>query len=874
MQQEQGFDFAAIEEKWQNKWEREDVFHIDNSATDPVYVLGMFPYTSGELHMGHVRNYTITDAYARYKRMQGNPVLHPMGWDSFGLPAENAAIERDTNPRDWTMQCIETMKEQMQAMGFGYDWDREVTTCQPDYYRWNQWLFIKLYEEDLIERKGGDVNWCPSCETVLADEQVEGENEVCWRCETQVQQRTLEQWYFKITEYADELLDSIEDLDGWPNSVRQMQRNWIGRQEGATVEFDIDGYGTAETFTTRLDTIFGATFLALAPGHPIAQDIATEKPEVEEYIESADSESDEISGQFTGEYAHHPLTDETIPVYVANFVLEDVGTGALMGVPGHDERDHTFAKEHNLPIKQVITPENSTVDVQEEAYTEDGEMINSGKYDGLASEHGRERLIADIDSAEQSTEYRLRDWLISRQRYWGTPIPMVHCDTCGHVPVPEDQLPIELPEFIQTTGNPLTEVDEFVETTCPECGQEARRETETMDTFVDSSWYFLRYIAPDLEEAPFDVERANDWMPVDQYVGGIEHAVLHLLYSRFITRVFADMDMLEYREPFTNLVTQGMVLLEGEKMSKSKGNVVSPQRIVDEYGADTARLFIMGAAQPERDFDWSEQGVKSNHEFLQRVYRLVHDYPREKQSDSGATEYIEQEIDATVQTATEEYEAFRFNRAIREVRSLVSLLRQYIDSTEPNSSTVARGLRAVIKILAPVSPHICEELWESFGHDEFIAEAEWPTPDQELDNYELVQTLIEDTREDIRQIIDVADIEDPDEIKIIVSPEWKYRALDIARNAEGDDIIGQIMADEEIRGYGDIAANYAQDLQENRQSLTESLTPSREKRELERAAWLIEREFDTPVTIHQGEDVSQELWENARPGRPAIKIEE
>jgi leucyl-tRNA synthetase len=876
---ESGYDPSEIEPRWQDEWDEAEVFRTPDSAEDVEYVLAMFPYTSGNLHMGHVRNYTITDAYSRYKRMQGEDVLHPMGWDSFGLPAENAAEERDIDPEEWTRQCIAQMKSEMGDMGFGYDWDREVTTCDPDYYRWNQWLFTRFHEEGLVERKSSEVNWCPSCETVLADEQVEGDAELCWRCDTPVTQRDLDQWFLTITDYADELVDAIDDLEGWPESVRAMQRDWIGRQHGATVPFEVEGYGEVEIFTTRLDTIHGATFFALAPDSEIAQDLAEDDAAVRQFIEEeADPDGDEPNGVATDLTATNPATGEEIPVFVADFVLSDVGTGALMAVPAHDERDHAFASKKDVPIEPVVKPENSAEgdlpDIEEAAYTEDGVLVNSGDYDGLTSADARSALEEDLPGASHDTQYRLRDWGISRQRYWGTPIPMVHCEDCGAVPVPDEDLPVELPEFVQTTGNPLDEVDEFVHTTCPDCGGDARRETDTMDTFVDSSWYFLRYTAPEMESAPFDTDRANDWMPVDQYVGGIEHAVMHLLYARFVTKAIADLDMLDHREPFENLVTQGMVQLEGEKMSKSKGNVVSPQAIVEEYGADTARLFMMQAARPERDFDWKDEGVASSHRFLARLYDAVEAYTEDPPAGEAGdvTDYVRREIDRVAAIADESYEQLTFTEALRETRELLSLLDRYEAATEPHAETVEEALSTIVRLLAPVAPHVTEELWSQLDHDGFVTEADWPTFEGDLGRIELERQLVEGTREDVRQIVDVADIEDPSHVEIAVAPEWKFDAHEIAREFDGDNLVGEIMGDERFRGK-DGAPDYAKDLQADLQTLTETLDPATEAQVLSRARWLIAEEFDAEVTVRAGEDAAADLVRKAEPGRPAINIE-
>ncbi|WP_248908777.1 leucine--tRNA ligase [Halocatena marina] len=901
MQDQQEYDHRHIERYWQAEWAEKGVYRTPNDTIEPTYVLGMFPYPSGELHMGHVRNYTITDAYARYRRLQGDSVLHPMGWDAFGLPAENAAIEHDTNPRAWTMDCIEQMREQLRAVGFGYDWDRELTTCAPEYYRWNQWLFTRFYEMGLVEQAASAVNWCPSCETVLADEQVDGADDACWRCETPVEERELDQWFLKITDYADELVESLSELDEWPTSVRAMQREWIGRQTGAELAFEIEGYDSVTVFTTRIDTIHGVSFVALAPDHEISQSLAETDENVRQYINRFE-ELEGDTGVDTGLTAANPVTDREVPVYVADFAFSDVGTGALMGVPAHDERDHEFASENGLSIVPVVAPADGSEipDVTEKPYTADGMLVNSGAYTGMESAAARERLIEEIESASEQTDYRLRDWGISRQRYWGTPIPIVHCPECGPVSVPDKELPVELPEFVPTRGNPLDAAEEFVKTTCPECGVHAKRETDTMDTFVDSSWYFLRFVSPDLGDAPFDNERANDWLPVDLYVGGREHAVMHLLYTRFFMRVLSDAGLLDDREPFADLITQGMVRLDGETMSKSKGNVVSPQRIIDEYGADTARLFTMQAARPERDFDWQETGVRSTHAFVERLYDLVigsevEDSERDEHESSrdAADEYVAREIDATIVTAQESYESLSFVDGLRESRELVSLLYRYRESS-PNTQTIDRGLRVVVKLLAPVVPHLCSELWAALNDGEragtstedkeasneeidesevFGVESDWPEPKHDIEDYQLSRRIVEKTREDIRQIIEGAGIDDPASIEIVVTPDWKFRAREIAVETDEANVIREIVTDETVRVNKTAAAKYAKELQSERRSLSRTLSPDREFEALNRAVWLVRQEFNADVQVVRATDADETLSQTARPGRPAIRIE-
>ncbi|SEN40848.1 leucyl-tRNA synthetase [Halorientalis persicus] len=879
---------SQVTEYWQHVWEEEGVYDCPDDAEDPTYVLGMFPYTSGALHMGHVRNYAITDAYARYRRMCGDDVLHPMGWDAFGLPAENAAFERDTDPESWTRTCIERMRDELERMGFGYDWSREITTCDPEYYRWNQWLFTQFYDEGLVDYRGAAVNWCPDCETVLADAQVNevetesGTAEVCWRCETPVGRRELDQWFFTITDYAAELHAGLDDLEGWPEGVRDIQRNWIGRQEGARVTFEIDAPavdaldgGTVDVFTTRLDTVFGATYLALSPGHDLADAIAAEDEAVAEYVDqvrAADPGEAGMSGVDTGLTATHPLTGEAIPVYVAAYVLDDVGTGAVMGVPAHNERDHAFATEQDLPVEQVIEPiGDATADLPAEPYTDDGMLTASGEYDGLASAAAHEQLQAH-EAVESDVTYRLRDWLISRQRYWGTPIPIVHCDECGPVPVPEEDLPVELPEYVQTTGNPLAENEAFVETTCPECGGPAERETDTMDTFVDSSWYFLRYLSPDLADAPFDTEVADEWLPVDVYVGGEEHAILHLLYIRFFTRALADLGLLDAREPVERLVNQGTVLKDGTKMSKSKGNAIAPH----EYGAETTRLFVLSAAHPQQDFEWTVKNVRTAYEFQQELYGMVAEFSNDEIETRTESEphdaYLEREIDRTIAAVSTEYDRFRFHQVVGELRRFARLLRRYRDYESPYRYAYSRALRTLAALVAPIAPYLGEELWHLLGEEGLAASADWPTALHDVDDFRIERELVRNTLDDVRDITDVVDIADPEQIEIVVAQDWKYRAYQIAREADDDTaVVGQIMDDETVRDHGEAAADFAAALGERSAELEPTMAPDREREILEQAAWLFEDEFGAGVTVRQADD-GDDLASKAEPNRPAIHI--
>lgn len=768
------YNFRLIEKKWQRRWEETDAFRAtEDAAGQKYYCLVMFPYPSGNLHMGHVRNYAIGDVIARFYRMNGYNVLHPMGWDAFGLPAENAAIKNRIPPAKWTWGNIENMRRQLRSLGLSYDWSREVTTCHPEYYRWTQWLFLQLYHRGLAYRKKQAVNWCPSCATVLANEQVVGGR--CERCDTEVTTRDLEQWFFRITDYADRLLDDLKKLPGWPEKVKLMQENWIGKSHGAELEFLAENGSRITVFTTRPDTVFGVTYLVLAPEHPLVEELIRGKAEarqVMEFVEKVRKQSEierasaegEKEGVFTGAYAVNPISGEKVPIWVANYVLLEYGTGAVMGVPAHDQRDLEFARKYNLPVRVVIQPLGKNLDAAtlEQAYDGPGVMVNSGRFDGLDSEVGRLKITEFAEEkgcGREKVNYRLRDWLISRQRYWGAPIPIIYCDRCGIVPVPEEDLPVLLPEdvaFEPTGESPLLKAEDFLNTTCPRCGASARRETDTMDTFVCSSWYFLRYCSPRDREQAFDSSKVRYWMPVDQYIGGVEHAILHLMYSRFITKVLYDQGLVPCDEPFTNLLTQGMVLKDGAKMSKSKGNVVSPEEIIEHYGADTARLFILFAAPPERDLDWSDQGVDGAYRFINRVWRLVQSLApviRDTGStpDAGALGSQERElrraIHRTIRRVTEDIKTrFNFNTAVSAIMELVNALYHYTEGTaeqEWHRDVLKEGISALITLLAPFTPHLAEELWEAIGGKGSVHEQKWPEADPEALKQEEINIAVQ-----------------------------------------------------------------------------------------------------------------------------------
>ena len=759
------YNFTEIEKKWQKKWEEETPFKVtEDRSREKYYVLEMFPYPSGKLHMGHVRNYSIGDVIARFKKMKGYNVLHPMGYDAFGLPAENAAIKHNVEPAKWTWENIAEMNRQLRELGLGYDWDREVATAHPEYYRWMQWIFLQFYKKGLAYKKENPVNWCPSCQTVLANEQVV--DGCCERCGAPVGKKNLSQWYFKITDYADRLLSNLDKLEGWPEKVKTMQRNWIGKSHGTEVEFKVqDCDETLTVYTTRVDTIFGTTFMVLAPEYPTVLEMVegTEyEADVRAYIDRCahmneierTSTTNEKTGVFIGQYAVNPFTGKSMPIYISDYVLMGYGTGAVMGVPAHDQRDFDFATKFGLEIIPVIDPQDPEVDVNDlkEACAAEGIMINSGEFTGMKNKDAIEKIAeiaAERGIGRKTVNYKLRDWLISRQRYWGTPIPMIHCDCCGWVPEKEENLPVMLPTDVEFTGkgeSPLTTSKTFVDTVCPVCGKPAKREIDTMDTFLDSSWYFLRYCDARNTEEAFNKEKTDYWMNVDQYIGGVEHAILHLMYARFFQMALYDMGYVSQEEPFKNLLTQGMVIKDGAKMSKSLGNVVSPAEIIEKYGADTARLFILFAAPPERELDWSDKGVEGSYRFINRVYRMVYDYSQ-KYKDVPDTYEVKTEADksmaywlnyAVKKVSDDIGTRFNFNTAISTVMEMVNEMYRYKEG-EVNPGLFGASVKTLILLLSPFIPHVAAEMWEHLGYEGALHEQPWP----EYDEKALVKDSIE-----------------------------------------------------------------------------------------------------------------------------------
>ena len=819
------YDPQRVESKWFERWRQDATLYAaePDSKKKKYYVLEMLPYPSGALHMGHVRNYSIGDALARYMWMNGYNVLHPMGWDSFGLPAENAAIQNNTPPRQWTLGNIANMKAQMNRLGFAYDWSREVTTCLPDYYRWNQWFFLKLFERGLAYRKKSKVNWCPKCCTVLANEQVLS-NGCCWRHEdTLVEQRELEQWFVRTTKYAEELLHGLDRLDGWPEKVRTMQRNWIGRSEGTLVDFKLDGSSgpagsSISVFTTRVDTIYGATSVQLAPEHPIVKDLAATNADLRAKVDQLINEQKkarevgdigeiEKHGVPTGRYATNPFNGEKIPVWVANYILMDYGTGAIMSVPAHDERDYEFARKYKLEIRLVVVPvskdpEETVAEPPLPFIAHEGVLINSGPYNGLTCDEAIKKMSAHAEKkgfGKATVTYRLKDWGISRQRYWGTPIPMLYCEKDGIVAVPEKDLPVILPENVDITltgGSPLGRVPEFVNAVCPKCGGPARRETDTMDTFVDSSWYFYRYTDAHNDRAPFDGKIAQYWFPIDQYIGGVEHAILHLIYSRFWTKFMRDLGMITNDEPVDRLFTQGMVIKDGAKMSKSLGNVVSPDEMVARYGADAARLYSLFAAPPDRDLDWQDSGIEGIQRFLGRVYRFVvrntpavatsrlpssataHAETLQATSLQPAARSVQRKLHQTIKRVSDDFQGrWHFNTCISAIMELVNVLysaEEAIARNEVPAPFLAEVERNLVLLLAPFAPYLAHELWERLGEKGNLLKAPWPKYDAALAKEEEL------------------------EIPVQVNGKLRSRVV-VSADATEDTILERALADEKVR---------------------------------------------------------------------------
>jgi leucyl-tRNA synthetase len=839
------YEPRALEAKWQKFWEETKIFKVEeNPDKEKYYLLEMFPYPSGNIHMGHVRNYTIGDVVARYKRMQGLNVLHPMGWDAFGMPAENAAIANNTHPAKWTYENINTMRSQLKSLGFSYDWDREIATCRPEYYHWEQWLFLKMYEKGMAYRKESFVNWCEDCQTVLANEQVEAG--LCWRCGEQVRQKKLWQWFFRITDYAEDLLSYCEKLPGWPDKVITMQKNWIGKSIGAEIRFPIENTDEhIPVFTTRQDTVFGATFMCLAPEHPLVIELSKGTPrekDVSEFIARISSQDRSTravdtydkEGVFTGAYCINPLSGVRMPIYTANFALMEYGTGAVMSVPAHDQRDFEFARKYDLDIVVVVKPYDEELDPgsMAEAYAGEGAMVNSGPFNGMHNIQALDEIASYLeqkDLGKKTVSFRLRDWGISRQRYWGAPIPIIHCKTCKIVPVPEEDLPILLPEdagLLEGGKSPLATLESFVNATCPICGsKDARRETDTMDTFVESSWYYERYCSPNYDSGMFDTQSVDYWMPVDQYIGGVEHAILHLLYSRYYTRVLKDFGLVQYKEPFTRLLTQGMVCKETvscpehgfllpddvdgtgedrfckkcgqgatvgrvEKMSKSKKNVIDPNILLEKYGADTTRLFCLFAAPPERDLEWSEQGVEGGYRFLNRVWRLARmwmDSIREAEPFDGGPDQVAgdardvvKKTHETIKKVTKDIEdRFHFNTAISAIMELVNTLYGVdLDQSPPKVAVMRLAMESVTLLLSPIVPHFAEELWNTLGFETSILLAPWPS-----------------YREDALA---------KDELLIVVQVNGKLRSrFNVDVDTDGDTIRKMALSDERVRKFID-----------------------------------------------------------------------
>ena len=898
---EETINFKEIAQKWQKKWEESKIFKVvENDNKEKFYCLEMYPYPSAKLHVGHLRNYSLGDTLARYKRMKGFNVLYPMGYDSFGLPAENAAIKNKMDPKEWTDSNIQNIKAQQKSIGLSYDWDRMLFSHDPEYYRWNQWMFLKMYEKGLAYKKKAAVNWCPDCNTVLANEQVE--NGKCWRCKSIVEHRDLEQWFLKITDYADELLDDIEKLD-WPKRVKIMQENWIGKSHGVELKFEVvDENGKKideiHTYTTRPDTVYGITYLVLAAEHPkVLEWTKGTKDEdkirkfVHEVVQKSNiertAEGKEKNGMFLGKYFINPFTGEKHPLWVADYVLFEYGTGAVMAVPAHDERDFEFAKKYDLPIKVVIQPEELDIDKDDlrEAYVDEGILVNSQDFDGMKNVEAKGKIGEFVENkgyGKKTINYKLRDWLISRQRFWGTPIPIIKCEKCGNVAVPYDKLPVLHPDSKKAKftglGNPMETVEEFVNVKCPKCGGDARRETDTMDTFIDSSWYFLRFTSPGCKDNPIDKKKADYWMQVDQYIGGIEHAILHLLYARFFTKFMRDIGLVDVDEPFKRLMCQGMVIKDGTKMSKSIGNVVDPSEIVDAYGPDTARLFILFAALPEKELDWSDKGVAGAHKFLRRVYNYVIENKDNVSFGSldglnNKDKYVIGKLNETIKTVSHHIENLHYSLAIGKIMEFVNVLSKYNDA---DKNVLGDVIKKLLLMLSPMTPHICEELWEKIGMKGFISQERWPEYDDSLIDEEALfgEEMIEGTKKDIISVLELVK-KKPQKITLFVSANWKYKVFKrikelLEETHNPGEIIKEVMVPEHGKEIAALVPKLVKDVSKLPKKVLDS---DKEFALLNEHIDSLKGQFGCEVLIVKADDSTENKAKQGMPGKVAILVE-
>lgn len=869
----------SIELKWQKRWNQKKVFQAKETNKKKFYNVEMFSYPSAPaIHMGHVRNYTISDAVARFKRLQGYNVLYPIGFDAFGLPAENYAIKHGIHPEKSTFTNIKGIEKQLKRMGYSYDWSRLTYTCAPDYYRWNQWLFLKMFDKDMAYKKKSEVNWCPLCSTVLANEQVtEGK---CWRCKSIVEPKLLEQWFMRITEYAEELESYLNDLE-WPDRVKAMQKNWIGKSRGIEIYFlEHETKRSLPVFTTRPDTIFGVTCIILAPEHPDVLELikgTSRETEVKEFIERIKKQSSEArvnkekEGLFIGRYAINPINNEKIPIFIANFVLPEYGTGRIMCVPAHDERDFDFANKRKIPIRYVIKPKDKNIDISK-AYLEDGILFNSDRFNNLENESAKAEISKELerkDLAKQTVNYKLRDWLISRQRYWGTPIPVVYCDECGVIPVPEKDLPIILPKNVKFTGkgNPLDQAQNFINTKCPKCRKNARRETDTMDTFVDSSWYFLRYLDPKNKSLPVKKEKAEYWTPVDQYIGGIEHATGHLMYSRFFTKFMRDIKLFKINEPFKRLLCQGMVTLGGKAMSKSSGNVIDPMTVIEKYGADTLRTFILFMASPEKDLEWSDESVEGTSRFLNRAMSLTE---KTKPIDNAKDSYIRSRLNSIIKNVTESNESLQFSLSISSLMELTNILHKCKERT--SHKMLKEAVESLALMLAPFAPHICEEIWEKLGKRPFIATASWPKSNEKLidKHIESLETISANTVSDIQEVMKLVSFK-PKKITLFIAEDWKYDVIRKLHNDKERDfnvLIKKVMD----KDHGQEIAKIVQAFVKGN-IRTYEISKNEEYEVFKQNAVELRRIFNSDIEIKLAESSSEQKARNALPGKPAILLE-